>query len=615
VRFHWLFPSAVGILSTLLVAIPAEAARLQFWRFNNTTNQLTFTTDDGIQPRAQLISDPTRLVIDLPGTTLGRATTSQSVGGTIREVRVGQFDAQTTRIVIELAPGYTLDPQQVQVQGITPTQWAVQLPTPQPISNLSPTIGAPPSASPGVSTPTVSQMPAPSVSLIEGTQTLLQNVQIEPRGFFFYTTGQRPELDLDHRRGRQRIHLEFENTTAIPQILGERDINRFGIQQIEVVQDDTSVRVYLDLNNASDWETNVNEYGVALVPAGSSAYVPRMEQAIIAPIAGTPGIPVAPPTTPIPGETATIQSVDVTSDGGQLLIRADRAIAFTGGWDRANNAYRIVIPNAQLSSQIVAPQLGANSSLIQARLRQETDGSVVILVQPAAGVQISSLSQPSSQFLVVQLSRGGNAQIIPVPPPGNPRNPFPFEDPPTVPNAQFVVVLDPGHGGPDPGAVGIGGIHEADIVLDVGLQVADLLTQQGVQVVLTRSADTDLDLDPRVQIAERADGDLFVSIHANAISLSRPEVNGIETYYFAGRSLPLAQTMHSNMLQVPGTQDRGVRQARFYVIRNTSMPAVLLEIGFVTGSQDAALLSDPNFRSQMAAAIARGIVQYIQQNF
>ena len=93
---------------------------------------------------------------------------------------------------------------------------------------------------------------------------------------------------------------------------------------------------------------------------------------------------------------------------------------------------------------------------------------------------------------------------------------------PDVPRGRYRVVIDPGHGGPDPGAVGIRGIREAEIVLDISLQVARLLEAKGVQVTLTRTAEVDVDLPPRVALANRLGATAFVSIHANAISMSRP---------------------------------------------------------------------------------------------
>jgi N-acetylmuramoyl-L-alanine amidase len=142
--------------------------------------------------------------------------------------------------------------------------------------------------------------------------------------------------------------------------------------------------------------------------------------------------------------------------------------------------------------------------------------------------------------------------------------------------------------------------------------LASILQQQGIQTVMTRQDDRDLDLEPRVDMAEQANATIFVSIHANAISMSRPDVNGIETYYHQTGE-ELARTIHQSVLQSTGARDRGVRTARFYVLRNTSMPSVLVEVGFVTGQEDAYRLANPGYRSQMADAIARGILQYLQR--
>jgi parallel beta-helix repeat protein len=204
---------------------------------------------------------------------------------------------------------------------------------------------------------------------------------------------------------------------------------------------------------------------------------------------------------------------------------------------------------------------------------------------------------------------------IPVPPPVTPIPPVSPSPAPTPTATATIVVVDPGHGGNDPGAIGIDGLREKDINLSVAQQIAELLRQQGVRVVMTRSDDRTLELAPRVSIAEQARANLFLSIHANAISLSRPEVNGLETYHYPGSTSGsrLATAIHNSILQSITVKDRGVRQANFYVLRYTSMPATLVELGFVTGREDAAKLADPNHRSQLARAIASGTVQYIRQ--
>ena len=184
---------------------------------------------------------------------------------------------------------------------------------------------------------------------------------------------------------------------------------------------------------------------------------------------------------------------------------------------------------------------------------------------------------------------------------------------PMLPNGRFTVVIDPGHGGRDPGAVGIGGLQEKVVVNDIAPRVAAILRQQGVNVVMTRTSDIEVDLEPRVATAERANATIFVSIHANAISMSRPDVNGLETFYASDAGQRLANTVHATVLRTMEMRDRRVRSARFYVIRQTSMPAILIETGFVTGAEDAPNLANPAWREQMAGAIAQGILLHLQR--
>jgi N-acetylmuramoyl-L-alanine amidase len=221
-----------------------------------------------------------------------------------------------------------------------------------------------------------------------------------------------------------------------------------------------------------------------------------------------------------------------------------------------------------------------------------------------------------ARVIRIEGSPTGNTASRPTQPtrptqPSTPSQPTtPSTDLPRVPNSSVVVMVDPGHGGVDVGAVGIGGLKEADINLDISRQVASLLQRQGVQAILTRQDDREIDLAPRVAQAERSDADIFVSIHSNAATT---EANGVETYYYSSGAR-LAQSIQSSIVNNLDVIDRGVKQARFYVLTQTSMPSALVEVGFVTGRQDAARLSTASFRSQMADAIARGILQYVQQN-
>ncbi len=606
VKFHWLFSSVVGAIGALVVAMPAWAGQLQNWSYDSRNNRLSFTTTAGVQPRAQLIFNPTRVVIDLPGTTLGQPTVNQAIGTAVQEVRVGQFNSQTTRIVIELSPGYVIDPQQVQIQGSTPTQWMVQIPEPQRAETA---------IAPRPSPPTSPIAGSNDTTPVVGAATRLENVRVTPDGFFIRTTGEVPSVTLGRDEADEdAIVVELENTALSSQLLPQLPINRYGVEQMRFSQrgNPPTARVTLSLSDSEvGWRATASSVGgVVLLP--SDGIIASTLETLPADLDEVPA-----PAPATDNDVATIQSVTLQGGETQLVIRADAPIRYTSQWDRRNNIYEIRVAGARLAERVSGPQLTASSPLERVRLRQDSPNTVVIQVSPASGTQLGEVNQLTLQTLALQLDRTN--QAIAVPPPLNPAGLPPFASAPTVnlpqnPDGRVVVVIDPGHGGPDPGAVGIGGLQEKNVIFPIALEVAALLEQQGIIAVLTRQDDRDLGLQPRVDLAERVNADLFVSIHANAISMSRPDVNGIETYYYSDAGLRLARVLHNSMLTT-GMGDRGIRQARFYVLVNTSMPAVLLETGFVTGDQDARLLADPAFRSRMAAAIANGIAQYVQQNY
>lgn len=127
-----LLPGVISTVIGILLASPAAYAdTLKSWQLDARQQSLEFTTDQSVQPAVQLVSNPSRLVIDLPGIRLKRPKVNQPYSGAIARVRIAQFNPYTTRMVIELAPGYQVDPQQVKVQSQSRTRWVVQLPNPQ----------------------------------------------------------------------------------------------------------------------------------------------------------------------------------------------------------------------------------------------------------------------------------------------------------------------------------------------------------------------------------------------------------------------------------------------------------------------------------------------------
>jgi N-acetylmuramoyl-L-alanine amidase len=307
---------------------------------------------------------------------------------------------------------------------------------------------------------------------------------------------------------------------------------------------------------------------------------------------------------------AEIKEIEISNSGNQLIIRANRTLTYTSGWESAFS-YTITIDNARLASGVREPSTSGSDTISQVRIEETGDNTVVIRVRPAPQVQIEGVNQPSPQMLSLSL----RSYAVLHPSPNNPDRTDPSNTSIELPEnrqGNILIVLDPGHGGNDPGAVGIGGLDEVEIVTPVSLRVGELLEQQGIDIAFTRTEDVEVDLPPRVSLANRLQANLFVSIHANAISMSRPEVNGIETYYFSSGK-DLAFYVHESLIDATGSNDRGVRTARFYVLRNTDMPAILIELGFVTGDEDARNLSDPDYREILAQAIARGILEYVRE--
>ncbi len=183
---------------------------------------------------------------------------------------------------------------------------------------------------------------------------------------------------------------------------------------------------------------------------------------------------------------------------------------------------------------------------------------------------------------------------------------------------KILVTIDPGHGGKDPGAIGLDGLREVDVILPISLRVSKILQEKGVATQLTRDSDYFVGLDERVVMSRKAGASIFVSIHANSID-NRPDVNGLETYHYH-RGLELANIVHSNIIGVLGEDrdepllDRGVRSARFLVLRKSDIPAILVEVGYLTSPTESIKLNSEKYQERMADAIAQGILEYLDKS-
>ncbi|MEM9542074.1 MAG: N-acetylmuramoyl-L-alanine amidase [Cyanobacteria bacterium P01_E01_bin.42] len=661
-RKYWLL---ISILSVLLSCSPAEAARLLFWRFDSSQNRLVFTTDSDVRPSAKLIDDPTRLVIDLPGVRLDDRAYPQRIGGAIASVRVGQVTPAAARLVVELAPGYTLDPQKVSFTGASATQWSVQLPTPERIVAAA---AVAPELTPIADSPTPTPAPTPAPTKVER-----QRFQSTRNGFFVRleeTAAGR--VNVTHGEDVRQVEIDLDGI-VLPKDLVARSfsVERLGVNRVAFAQLSASppkARITLDTTGEQlDWNAALGRNGLAIVPVEGAelrsgnvsppeSIATRFSSISLDNISldnvNVEAEPVAPPTAPPQLEVNTPNTRESSGNlaqrdrlttirsvnwglGNQLYIRANGRINGSMRWDGDAEAYIITIPNARLAEGVRGPQLRAGGPIAEMRLRQhDRRQTVEITLKTARGFVAGELNQLGSTLLALELRndpiastpipsrpipprvstpRRTNPRRTPRPRTTDPRSTQPRTTTPSRPvNRRVLITIDPGHGGRDPGAIGIGGLREKDVVLPISLEVSRILQQNGVQVVMTRNRDYFVSLAGRASMANRSRSDIFVSIHANAISMSRPDVNGVETFYYSASGRRLASAIQSRILRNIRIGNRGVKRARFYVLRNTSMPSALVEVGFVTGRYDAPRLATSSFRSQMARAIAEGILDYIR---
>ncbi|MFM5903027.1 MAG: N-acetylmuramoyl-L-alanine amidase [Dolichospermum sp.] len=612
-KLEWLLPSTFG--SVLMLSSPSLATTLESWRFYPNQNLLEINTSGNVQPQAQLIFNPTRLVIDLPGVKIKTSQLTQPGRG-VREIRIGQFDEQTTRIVLELSPGYTLDPNQVKFVPKRANRWTVQLPKLQRES-LSPQGENPENTTNNnYNLANIVPQSKPEFSTIansSGGKTQLENLQITGDGFFLRTNGPSPQTRTIRSRDQTTIFVDILDTTLSPNSPASLTVNKYGVSRIDLHQlrtTPTSVRMTLRVEeNSPDWRVTSSSSGLVLLPSRGIVNLPENEN-----------LPPSINNNENNGSIATIESVEIVNNGTQLLIRSDQTVSATTGWDRKSGLFRITIPNAKIAPDVKNATLETNSPILKLSLQPQPPNTVVIFIQPASGISLGPINPAGDNLLALKLQ--GSPSMRPplnLPPLSLPKQEIPDINPqqpenrpqPTVPKGKLVVVIDPGHGGKDSGAVGIGGVQEKNVILPIGKRIAEVLERNGIQVIMTRDSDYFVTLPGRVIMAQRVKADVFVSIHANSAGANRPEVNGLETYYY-DNGLRLARIVHSKILQNLNVRDRNVRKARFYVLRKNSMPSILVETGFVTGREDVTNLNSPAYQNKMAEAIAQGILQYLK---
>jgi N-acetylmuramoyl-L-alanine amidase len=391
-------------------------------------------------------------------------------------------------------------------------------------------------------------------------------------------------------KGPNRLVIDLDNAVlADRSLLGTRTFANPNISQVRLGQfDEDTVRLTIEASQPYRLSVTKPEDNVLIV----DSQVANNPTALAA-------VPVPTSPTGAPITTGRLDNIYLDSPSGLTQIRVHTSAPMRQKLSRNGDVLSIDMDN-----------IAANPGIIRYNQREfptirkmwiEPNGSGcrinIKLTDGSAGMNTALLSAKK----ILQIDLGSPVML------GGGLAPVPL---PKLPSGGAMrVVVDAGHGGKDAGANRMG-INEKDLNLTVAHKLRQALEARGVSVSMTRSTDVFLPLPEITNITNSIMPDVFVSVHTN--SSTNPDITGIETYFYTNQSIPLANRVHRQLTSRINTQDRGVRQARFYVIHHTQVPAILCEMGYISNSDERYSLTTEGRQNQTADAIADGVVDYLR---
>jgi N-acetylmuramoyl-L-alanine amidase len=359
----------------------------------------------------------------------------------------------------------------------------------------------------------------------------------------------------------------------------------------------------------------------------SSHFLVMIEKEILkstteAPKNPTPVVqPVAPkPSNPVPANNGSIDSISrsevltVSSKSNVITIQLNRVVSWS--YFSLDKPDRLVLDlkDTYLAAKVEKTVKGTVDEVSQIRTAQNSFSpalvKVVVDFKQKATFKITELKDKKQ--ILIEILRPQDQTIVKPTQPTQPIQPVSGNG---TPKTKFTIVIDAGHGDFDSGAVSMFNSKnlEKTFNLNVALKVNRLLANDPqFHVILTRSTDRYLQLMERVDIANQANADAFISIHANSFK-QIPSIRGTETFYSREDSIDLARIVHRNMLEATGFPDRKVKQADYRVIKSTTMPAVLIEAGFISNSVEEKIIFDNAFQEKVAQSIVKSLREYFSQ--
>jgi N-acetylmuramoyl-L-alanine amidase len=325
----------------------------------------------------------------------------------------------------------------------------------------------------------------------------------------------------------------------------------------------------------------------------------------------------------------------------RIVLDASKQVSYKSFLLSNPNRLAIDIKGAWLSPDVIKEMLVDSSCVGKIRVRQFDADTVRVVIETNVSqndYEIFSLpANANTSIYRIVFDFGGGQKNLPAVVEESPSTlvvptitpPNSVQPPPVtpIPNAMpgirgKTIVIDPGHGGSDSGAVGAKGVMEKNITLAISKYLQGILTDAGAKVIMTRTSDIDVarpsaeaveELQARVDVANRARADLFLSIHMDSFSSS--DAKGTSTYYYAKgtpASQRLADLVRSGIIEQLGTEDRGTKTCNFYVVKHTTMPAALAEVAFVSNPVESQLLNTTDGVKKAAQGIYNGISRYFR---
>ncbi len=283
--------------------------------------------------------------------------------------------------------------------------------------------------------------------------------------------------------------------------------------------------------------------------------------------------------------------------------------ALIHGFDRTNSNVIVYMYNIEHFDNDAFKKEFENTPFANAEIVKHPKG-LKLTIPISYGSLVTAFTGADGKSLKVQVKA---PKEQPKEPEVKPEQPQTVTVTPNVPkgtSGKYKVVIDAGHGGSDCGALR-NGAQEKHITLDVAKRVEKLLKQQGYGVLMTRTGDTFVSLADRVELSEEYEPDIFISIHVN--SSTSDASKGVETHYYHQESLPLAQTVHASLASaISNSPNRGLFKSKFYVINHTTAPAILMEIGFISNTEERGQLLSETRKQATAKAIVEGINNYFK---